>query len=85
MASDRHPQKDLSALGREVCGYAVLVFYLRLIGENKDALDRAVQRVLLRRADQTERTTQVTQEVVVETAATVEQMPQRVADAVWAV
>ena len=53
VSSGSHAQQSLSEQGREVCGYAVLVFYQRLIAQNQAALDRAVQRVLLLRTGKT--------------------------------
>ena len=53
VSSGSQAQQGLSEQGRDVCGYAVLVFYQRLIAQNQAALDRAVQRVLLLRTGKT--------------------------------
>ena len=51
LAGDPHPQQALGPDGRLVCKYAVEDFYYRFLLGNRPALDRAVQRVLLRRTD----------------------------------
>ena len=55
VAGDRRPREPMS---EEVRDYAVLVFYQRLIGQNREALDRAVQRMLLLRAESNVRPTE---------------------------
>ena len=50
--SSWHPQQALSAEAREVCAYAVQVFYQRLISENTQSLQRAKDQVLLARTDE---------------------------------
>lgn len=51
LAKDPYSQQDLWPDARKVCRHAVEVFYTQFLRDNRPALDRAVQRVLLHRTD----------------------------------